>query len=133
MHSIPRQLFPQRSIKGGGQVEALPFNPHRSLATCHHLDGEHFGSERMCVCTHAHTAVAALSFSPSAFAELSIIVHYSSNYLQSHYYCDTQCKKVRWGQVVTKSIHCHFPWSLLLSCGCHLKVSGRRPPKSSPI
>ena len=57
--------------------------------------------------THAHTAVAALSFFSSAFAELSIIVHYSSNYVQSHSYCNTQCRKVRWGQVVTKSIHCH--------------------------
>ena len=74
---------------------------------------------------HAHTAVAVLSFSSSAFAELSIIVHYSSNYVQSHSYCNTQCKKVRWGQVVTKSIHYHFHWSLLL-CGCHLKVSRRR-------
>ena len=59
--------------------------------------------------------------------ELSITVHYSSNYVQSHSYCNTQFKKVRWGQVVTKSIHCHFPWSLLLR-GCHLKVSRRRPP-----
>ena len=58
---------------------------------------------------HAHTAVAALSFSSSAFAELSIIVHYSSNYVQSQSYSNTQCQKVRWGQVVTKSIHCHFP------------------------
>ena len=54
-------------------------------------------------------------------------MHYSSNYVQSYSYCNTQCNKVRWGQVVTKSIHCHFPWSLLL-CGCHLKVSRRRPP-----
>ena len=30
---------------------ALPFHPQRSLATCHHLDGEHCGSERMCVCS----------------------------------------------------------------------------------
>ena len=44
-------FFPQRSINGGRQVEALPFNPHRSLATCHHLDGEHFESEKMCVCS----------------------------------------------------------------------------------
>ena len=84
-----------------------------------------------CTClriTHACTYCGrSFEFSSSAFAELSIIVHYSSNYVQSHSYCNTQCKKVRWGQVVTKSIHCHFPWSLLL-CGCHLKVSRRRPP-----
>ena len=41
-------IFPQRSINGGRQVEALLFNPHRSLATCHRLDGEHFATEREC-------------------------------------------------------------------------------------
>ena len=37
-------IFPQWSINGGRQVEALPFNLHLSLSTSHHLDGEHFGS-----------------------------------------------------------------------------------------
>ena len=39
--------FPQLSSSGGTQEDTPLFNPQRSLATCHHLDGEQFGSDRV--------------------------------------------------------------------------------------
>ena len=39
--------FPQLSSSGGTQEDTPLFNPQRSLATCHHLDGEQFGSNRV--------------------------------------------------------------------------------------
>ena len=39
--------FPQLSRSGGTQEDTPLFNPQRSLATCHHLDGEQLGSDRV--------------------------------------------------------------------------------------
>ena len=61
--------------------------------------------------THTNCGAVVLSFSSYAFAELSIIVHYSSYYVQRHSYTMQEGSLGTGCYQNFKSKHCHFPWS----------------------